>query len=1138
MFDEDNAKEIMNYIQWHSGTLRFLAIQIRPYRDKSKIYDLNEQRAILRTLADRYQLSKPLNLKNNQAIDREARAILSYAVQDYWKGHEKELTAAGGLDRPLVEGEAACIADLTVERLRKEFNINEKIPERFRFHSITEEMLDTWKPKDIAAYVAMSAETAKGVKETIIGKEKLHGDLEFSDPTQTPEVHEESLTEGEKKVLDNLLERVLYTGDLTPVMAHILPIENNTPPYTKEEQNQILDSLPVSKDIRNTRNPEKIFRQAMWVGRTEDDFPYKNEGEGYTLDYTDHKEEIPPLAERLVKDLTTTYLLKEFNMSNPLNDPWKPASIYKTMTAEELGTIIRLGRDTARWIKDHYIPRELRHPDREFTDPIRDYVIQEKIDDLKKEASLPSRLPVLNFVKDSFAPMFQKYPKEMKMYWSFIETTHGVKILERYREERNELAEKQDSQESPKQTLLRVTDAYVKEEMKSATEFPSELADLHWAQKAKQMQHAIHRLIHTMKEQDLGKMVATITAEMYIQDREKSGKAPEIHSFESASNYRYTLDKKWIERFKPIWEKEPETRGKSPEQIIPGYEEYTKKNIIFNGTYGPRSSYELLEEASGIKDVLQKMRWNEYLKKEPEIIKETTKGDRTMETKETMNKEQKIVPTKNRMQYSRRPALYKETSELIHRMADEVLKSGTIEPLVDRFSRSENPVSRTQYRAVNAMVLREKAREMEYMDDRWITFNQAKAYSLHLNKGEKGVIITHYGIATQKEIDAMQKRTDRWNEAHPDEKKTITLKPGQRFAKDYFVYNAEQFSAFPPKTPEYTKEEQAKILSKIHEVTRGEDTPLPEKTLPREILQEGIAHIMYGENSPLQNAQINMAERMMISELASGMLQKELNIRTPIRPDSYDVNIVRDDELGKEAFDRIREKPTRIVAYLNMAETLIDQVKDRVIGRDLLHQEIPFSERMQTVDRSYNKEERIEYAKGKEAGLNKWEIEAYMKPEIQEKWPKYRESFAQIKESTQKSMDRIRESMKMTPIDKATVTCEAPRTLLEKIRTAERKLSGRPDGKDAHYKDPAQYLQDFKIKDKTFTFTMKAREKDPILAACDHRYELRFAVENTFRDRRLRDLQKQIARDVDIARNPEKAKTKDRSQDKSMERTR
>lgn len=504
------------------------------------------------------------------------------------------------------------------------------------------------------------------------------------------------------------------------------------------------------------------------------------------------------------------------------------------------------------------------------------------------------------------------------------------------------------------------------------------------------------------------------------------------------------------------------------------------------------------------------------------------------------NKENKMeaeTEKKERMSTSRRPALYKETSDLIHRMADEVLKSGSIEPLVDRFSRSENPVSRTQYRAVNAMVLREKAREMGYMDDRWITFNQAKAYSLHLNKGQKGVIITHYGIATQKEINEMQKRTDRWNEAHPNEKKTITIKPGQRFAKDYFVYNADQFSAFPPKTPEYTKEEQAKILSKIHEVTRG-DTPLPKKTSPREILQEGVSHIMYGENSPLQNAQINMAERMMISELASGMLQKELNIRTPIRPDSYDVNIVRDDELGKEAFDRIREKPTRIVAYLNMAETLIDQVKDRVIGRDMLHQEIPFSERMQNVDRSYNKEERVEYAKGKEAGLTKWEIETYMKPEIQDKWPKYRESFAQIKESTQKSMDRIRESMKMTPIDDKTVTCEAPRTLLEKIRTAERKLSRKADGKEARYKDPAQYLQDFKIKDNTFTFTMRAKEKDPILAACDHRYEVRFGVENTFRDRRVKDLEKQIAKDVEIAKNPEKAKTRGRTQDKSLERTR
>lgn len=901
MFDEDRAKEIMNNIQWHTGSFSSLADGIKPYREDDKFYSITEQTAILKKLADRYGLTEKWKLEKPADLNREARTILRSAAEEYWRDHEKELTAAGGLDRPLAEGEAACLTDLVEERLRKELNIYKPTFERFAFNPVTIDVTEAWKPKDLEAYVAMSAEAAKGVKDKIIGRENLHGDLTFTDPTQAPRDYLAELTPGERKSLDRLVEEVRRSKDMTPVMARIQPIRDGRPLYTKEEQAAILKSIPVSEDPEKSKTPEMIFRQAIWRGKGSQDFPYRIQG--YSKDYADTRVLIKPQEEYLVKDLTTTYLLKEFNMTNPTAvDNWEPATVKWKIQPEQLEQYIRLAKESAQWIKDRFIGRELRHEDLRFTDPIRDYV-----------------------------------PREMRA----------------------------------------------------------------------------------------------------------------------------------------------------------------------------------------------------EIKKEGTAMEENIENKETQEARETQEKKTE------RMATSRRPAMYKEASEMIHRLANDVLKEGSIEPLVDRFERSENPVSRTQYRAVNALILREKAREMGYMDNRWITFNQCKAYSLHLNKGQKGVVITHYGIATQKEIDQMQKRTDRWNEAHPDEKKTISLKPGQRFAKDYFVYNAEQFSAFPPKTPEYTKEEQAKILSKIHEVTRGADAPLPENTSPREILQEGVSHVMYGENSPLQNAQLNMAERMMISELASGMLQKELNIRTPIRPESYDVNIVRDDELGKEAFDRIREKPTRIVAYLNMAETVIDQVKDRVIGRDMLHMEIPFSERMKTVDRSYNKEERIEYAKGKEAGLSKWEIETYMKPEIQDKWPKYRESFARIKDSTQKSMDRIRESMKITALDEKTVTCEAPRTLLEKIRTAQRKIYGWNDGKEgSRYLDPSKYLRDFQMKTNTFTYTMKANEKDPILAACGHRYEVRFGVEATFRDRKLKDLQKQIDRDVDLAKNPEKAKTRGRAQDKSLERTR
>lgn len=900
MFDEEQATTVLKFLQWHDDTIRFLANQIKPYRDESLLYTPEEQRAILLKIANRYNLSQRLGPLISRTLQQEARTILKTAAEEYWTNHEKEMVSRSDMRRPLMPGESACLIDLTEERLRKELNIPLSFPEQFRYHRISQEIINTLEPHDLESYINLSAHAASGVKDTIIGRDLLHADLEFTNPVRKPTPEMDSRTDSEAHSMELLLDEVNHAGNLMPVMDRFTPIRTSGTLYTTSEQKDIINSLPISDATRKTKPPAIILQKTLALAKQEINFVY--EEPTYNPEYANKRETLTPSEEPLVEDLTVNLLLKEFNMQLPSYSDWQPAQINETLQPEQLDKYIRLGKEAAQWIKSNYIGMDKIHPGVTFTDPIRDYS--------------PNR-------------------------------ESGI-----------QLSEKRG-----------------------------------------------HTIMNT-------------------------------------------------------------TETKTPE--------------------------------------------------------EKTISEQTSENK--------------RMSRSRRPALYKESSEMIHRLADEVLKTGSIEPIVDRFARSENPVSRTQYRAVNAMILRDKAREKGYTDDRWITFNQAKAYNLHLNKGEKGVIITHYGIATQKEIDEMKKRTDKWNEAHPEEKKTVTLKPGQRFAKDYFVYNAEQFSSFPAKTPEYTKDEQAKILSKIHETTRGADAPIPENTSPREILHEAVSSVAYDQYSPLQNVQLSMAERMMISELASGILHKELNLRPPLRPDSYQANIIKDDEVGKEAFDRIREKPTRIVAYLNMAETLIDQVKDQVIGRDLLHPEIPFSERMEKVNRSYNKSERTEYGKAREAGLTKWEIENYMKPEIQDKWPKYRERFSEIKNSVQKSMSRIRENMKITPKDENTVTCEAPRTLLEKIRTVERRLNGYREKENMKFRDPKAYLKDFQIKNNTFSFTMSSKEKDPILAACNHEYVVRFGVEATFYERRVKDLQKQIARDIEQAKSPNK--DRQLTQDKGMERTR
>ena len=510
-------------------------------------------------------------------------------------------------------------------------------------------------------------------------------------------------------------------------------------------------------------------------------------------------------------------------------------------------------------------------------------------------------------------------------------------------------------------------------------------------------------------------------------------------------------------------------------------------------------------------------------------LKSKGKDRNIMETRENAQdkKGMNVQAEKKRMEYSSRPALYAETTDMIKDLAAQVLKEKTFEPVVAHFQRTVNPISRHSFRAVNTILLTKKARERGYNDDRWVTFNQAANYGLHLKKGEKGVLVTHFGIATQEEVDKRKKATLDWNRSHPDQApKEVTLKPGDRMTRDYFVFNAEQFSSFPKKDPEYTREEQAKILTKIHEVA-APGVDLPENTSPREILQEGISHVVFGEDSPAEG--LTVSEIKAVAEIASGMLHKELDIRSPLVSGGYESYIARDDEMDHEAFDRLRERPTQLAAYLNLAERVVDQVKDRVIGREMLHQEIAFSDRMKTVEKDFGKDERREYAVARQAGLTPYEIKTYMKPEIREKWETYREKFLTVKDSAEKSMKYLRDHMTITPgKDENTVTVEAPRTLLDKIRRAQKNVTKAVD--------PADRLPGFSVGQTMFSFQMNAGEKDPLFAACGHRYDVQYQLKTAFRERKVNDLKKAIEKDIQNAKAPEKAKAKERAADRGLSR--
>lgn len=67
-----------------------------------------------------------------------------------------------------------------------------------------------------------------------------------------------------------------------------------------------------------------------------------------------------------------------------------------------------------------------------------------------------------------------------------------------------------------------------------------------------------------------------------------------------------------------------------------------------------------------------------------------------------------------------------------------------------------NPVSKTQYRGINPLLLEMTAQEKGYTDRRWVTFKGAKTLGGKIRKGEKGTTIVFWKVF-KKEEDGVEK---------------------------------------------------------------------------------------------------------------------------------------------------------------------------------------------------------------------------------------------------------------------------------------------------------------------------------------------------------------------------------------------
>lgn len=127
-----------------------------------------------------------------------------------------------------------------------------------------------------------------------------------------------------------------------------------------------------------------------------------------------------------------------------------------------------------------------------------------------------------------------------------------------------------------------------------------------------------------------------------------------------------------------------------------------------------------------------------------------------------------------------------------------------------------SPVNATTgkvYSGINRLMLSLVLHEHQYKENKWVTYNQAKAEGWHVPKGQKGVMLAFYGTA----------------EKDPQENKSDDEKEYYRFARPFTVFNVGQLEGYEAKNtclPEMTTADNNEMMKRI--IANTDVTILPE----------------------------------------------------------------------------------------------------------------------------------------------------------------------------------------------------------------------------------------------------------------------------------------------------------------------
>lgn len=108
-----------------------------------------------------------------------------------------------------------------------------------------------------------------------------------------------------------------------------------------------------------------------------------------------------------------------------------------------------------------------------------------------------------------------------------------------------------------------------------------------------------------------------------------------------------------------------------------------------------------------------------------------------------------------------------------------------------------NPVSKTRYKGLNAIVLRAESQERGYSDPRWLTYKQARDLKAQVRKGERGTRIEYWKFSSVKESKDRGEGKPAEDPAQTHERPILH--------RTYTVFNAEQIDNMPEREHSHTQ---------------------------------------------------------------------------------------------------------------------------------------------------------------------------------------------------------------------------------------------------------------------------------------------------------------------------------------------